>query len=77
MPAAGEQLLCVELPPSATELMGWMSLRLAWSPELGFGLRPPEGAEGDDNAAKHPDGPSNPAPMERVNRRAKAKRGER
>ena len=49
--------------------------RVAWSPELGFGLRPPEGAEGDDNAAKHPDGPSNPAPMERVGRRGKAPRG--
>ena len=51
--------------------------RVAWSPELGFGLRAPEGAPTVDGAAAHPAGESNPAPMERVNRRAKAKRGER
>ena len=52
--------------------------RVAWSPELGFGLRAPEGAAPDsDGARTYPAGPSNPAPMERVGRRAKAKRGER
>jgi hypothetical protein len=51
--------------------------RVAWSPELGFGLRPPEGLEGGDGGAARPAGESNPAPMERIGRRAKAKRGER
>ena len=53
--------------------------RVAWSPELGFGLRPPEGAPSGsgDEARQYPAGPSNPAPMERVDRRDKAKRGER
>ena len=52
--------------------------RVAWSPELGFGLRPPEAATPDGSGAgTQATGPSNPAPMERVARRAKAKRGER
>jgi len=53
--------------------------RVAWSPELGFGLRPPEGAgsAAGDGAATRPAGQSNAAPMERIGRRAKAKRGER
>ena len=52
--------------------------RVAWSPELGFGLRAPEGAAPEgDGAGTHPAGPSNPAPMERIGRRGKAKRGER
>jgi hypothetical protein len=50
--------------------------RVAWSPELGFGLRPPEDAA-DGAAGTQATGPSNPAPMERVGRRSKAKRGER
>jgi NADH-quinone oxidoreductase subunit I len=54
--------------------------RVAWSPELGFGLRPPEQAAPDGDSAgagTQASGPSNPAPMERVDRRARAKRGER
>ena len=50
--------------------------RVAWSPELGFGLRPPEGSA-PDGGGSYPAGPSNPAPLERVARRGKAKRGER
>src|SRR5260221_14760982 len=49
--------------------------RVAWSPELGFGLRAPEGAEPGDEAPKLGSGPSNPAPMERAGRRNKAQRG--
>src|SRR5438067_2502222 len=49
--------------------------RVAWSPELGFGLRPPEGAEAGAGAGQHPAGASNPAPMERIGRRGKAHRG--
>src|SRR5256714_10359388 len=51
--------------------------RVAWSPELGFGVRAPEGADGGDGSGGRPLGESNAAPMERVGRRAKAKRGER
>ncbi len=54
--------------------------RVAWSSELGFGLRPPEAVAADGasaGAGTRATGPSNPAPMERVARRDKAKRGER
>ena len=51
--------------------------RVAWSPELGFGLRPPEAASDGHTTGTQATGPSNPAPMERVGRRDKAKRGER
>jgi NADH-quinone oxidoreductase subunit I len=52
---------------------------VAWSPELGFGLRPPEGVGSDDGVGAGPReaGRSNPAPMERIGRRRKPKRGER
>src|ERR1044072_3874429 len=45
--------------------------RVAWSPELGVGWRPPEGTEAGEDARKYPAGVSNPAPMERVARRSK------